>query len=125
MVTRNDHSLGLFNGNAGILWPDPEVGGALRTWFILPDSSMKRVLPSRLQEHETAYAITVHKAQGSEFERVLMLLPFEINPVLTRELLYTGISRAKRDVELWGSHDIISQCTDARVERMSGLTDKV
>jgi exodeoxyribonuclease V alpha subunit len=125
MVTRNDHGLGLFNGDVGILWPDTEVDGALRAWFILPDNSMKRVLPSRLPEHETAYAMTVHKSQGSEFERVLMLMPFEVNPVLTRELLYTGITRAKREVELWGSDEIIAHCIQARVERMSGLADKV
>lgn len=125
MVTRNDYGLGLFNGDVGILWPDPEAGGALRAWFILPDNSMKRVLPSRLPEHETAYAMTVHKAQGSEFDRVLVLLPNEVNPVLTRELLYTGITRAKREVEVWGNDDIIRQCINARVERMSGLRDKI
>lgn len=125
MVTRNDSSLGLFNGDVGILWPDPEADGALRVWFILPDDSMKRVLPSRLPEHETAYAMTVHKSQGSEFERVLMLLPFEVNPVLTRELLYTGITRAKREMELWGSAEMVSHCIQRRVERMSGLGSKV
>ncbi len=125
MVTRNDHSLGLFNGDVGILWPDAEADGALRAWFILPDNSMKRVLPSRLPEHETAYAMTVHKSQGSEFERVLMLLPTEPNPVLTRELLYTGITRAKHEVQLWGSDEIIGHCIRSRVERMSGLADKV
>jgi len=125
MVTRNDPGLGLFNGDVGILWPDPEAGGALRAWFILPDDSVKRVLPSRLPEHETAYAMTVHKSQGSEFERVLMLLPFEVNPVLTRELLYTGITRAKREVEVWGSAEIVTHCIHRRVERMSGLGDKV
>jgi exodeoxyribonuclease V alpha subunit len=125
MVTRNDPGLGLFNGDVGILWPDPEAGGALRAWFILPDNTMKRVLPSRLPAHETAYAMTVHKSQGSEFERVLMLLPFVVNPVLTRELLYTGITRAKHEVEVWGSDDIVTRCIQTRVERMSGLADKV
>lgn len=125
MVTRNDYGLGLFNGDVGILWPDPEAGNAFRAWFILPDNSMKRVLPSRLPEHETAYAMTVHKAQGSEFDRVLVLLPNEVKSVLTRELLYTGITRAKREVEVWGSDDIIRQCIGARVERMSGLIDKI
>lgn len=125
MVTRNDYSLGLFNGDVGIIWPDPEAGGALRGWFILPDNTMKRVLPSRLPGHETAFAMTVHKSQGSEFERVLMLLPFEVKPVLTRELFYTGITRAKHQVEVWGNDEIIRHCIKTPVERTSGLGEKV
>ncbi|MFA5627280.1 MAG: exodeoxyribonuclease V subunit alpha [Thiohalomonadaceae bacterium] len=125
MVTRNDYGLGLFNGDTGIMWPDPESGGALRAWFILPDNSMKVVLPSRLPEHETAYAMTVHKSQGSEFDRVIVVLPNEISPILTRELLYTGVTRARYEVDIWASDDIIRQCIKTRVERMSGLTDKI
>lgn len=125
MVTRNDYNLGLFNGDVGIIWPDPEADNALRAWFILPDNSVKRVLTSRLSEHETAYAMTVHKSQGSEFERILMLMPYEMNEVLTRELLYTGITRAKKRVEVWGSADVIKQCINSKVRRVTGLSEKL
>lgn len=125
MVTRNDYSLGLFNGDVGIIWPDPEADNALRAWFILPDNSVKRVLTSRLSAHETAYAMTVHKSQGSEFERILMFMPYEMNEVLTRELLYTGITRAKVGVEVWGSADVIKQCINTKVHRVTGLSEKL
>jgi exodeoxyribonuclease V alpha subunit len=125
MVTRNDYSLGLFNGDIGIIWPDPAANGALRACFILPDASMRRVPPSRLPEHETAFAMTVHKSQGSEFDCVLMLLPLEQNEVLTRELLYTGITRAKREVEVWGSDEIVSHCVQTKIKRASGLAEKL
>ena len=62
---------------------------------------MRRILPSRLPEHETVYAMTVHKAQGSEFDRVLLILPDQASPVLTREMLYTAVTRARKRVEIW------------------------
>lgn len=125
MVTRNDYSLALFNGDVGILWPDPEANNDLRAWFIMPDNTMKRVLPSRLPEHETAYAMTIHKSQGSEFNEVLMLLPDDVNEVLTRELLYTGITRAKSQVEVWGNEEVIRHTVEAKVKRITGLQDKL
>ncbi|MBG7602791.1 MAG: exodeoxyribonuclease V subunit alpha [Gammaproteobacteria bacterium] len=122
MVTRNDYSVGLFNGDVGILWPDPDADNRLAAWFALPDDSMKRVLPGRLPPHETAYAMTVHKSQGSEFERVLVMLPFEEVGVVSRELLYTGITRAKHKVELWGSEAILCKAVEHRMTRVSGLS---
>ncbi len=125
MVTRNDYSVGLFNGDVGILWPDPNAGNRLAAWFVLPDDSPKRVLPGRLPPHETAYAMTVHKSQGSEFDRVLLMLPFEEAGVVSRELLYTGITRAKHKVEVWGSEKILCKAVENRVRRASGLSDRL
>ncbi len=125
MVTRNDYSVGLFNGDVGILWPDPDADNRLVAWFVLPDDSMKRVLPSRLPPHETAYAMTVHKSQGSEFERVLVMLPFEEVGVVSRELIYTGITRAKHKAEVWGREKILRKAVENRVRRVSGLSDRL
>lgn len=83
----------LFNGDTGILWQDEK--GRLRAWFRRPDNTLSSISPARLPEHQTAYAITVHKAQGSEFNQVLLLLPEEDSRVLSQELLYTGITRAR------------------------------
>lgn len=96
MVTRNDHGLGLYNGDIGIcMQDDSEEEPRLKVFFELPDGSVKSVLPSRVPEHETAYAMTIHKSQGSEFDYTLMILPPDFSPILTRELIYTGITRAK------------------------------
>ena len=62
---------------------------------------MRRILPSRLPEHETVFGMTVHKAQGSEFDHVLLILPNQASPVLTREMLYTAVTRARKRVEIW------------------------
>lgn len=125
MVARNDYGVGLFNGDVGILWPDPDEENRLAAWFALPDDSMKRVLPSRLPQHEAAFAMTVHKSQGSEFERVLVMLPFEEAGVVSRELLYTGITRARRKAEVWGNEAILRRAVEHRVRRVSGLSDRL
>ena len=119
MITRNDYQLGLFNGDIGIAMDDAE--GRLRVWFELPDGELKGVLPGRLPSHETVYAMTVHKSQGSEFKRVLMLLPPDDLPLLTRELIYTGITRAKSSFMLLATNRIFSEGCQRRTERASGL----
>ncbi len=123
MITRNDYHLGLFNGDIGILWPD--ANNALRAWFRLPDNSVTSLMPGRLPGFETAFALTVHKSQGSEFARVLLLLPDTDSPVLTRELVYTGITRAAKNVAIWGSSDLLARAIQRRVERASGLLDRL
>jgi exodeoxyribonuclease V alpha subunit len=123
LVTRNDYALGLFNGDVGVLWPDPEAGGALRAWFPHPEGGLRRVLPSRLPGAETVYAMTVHRAQGSEFDRVLVVLPDRPGPLLTRELVYTGLTRARQRVEVWSDRRVLAEAIRARVERSSGLRD--
>ncbi len=125
MIKRNDYGVGLFNGDIGILWPDPDAGNSLRAWFVMPGNTMKRVLPSRLPEHETAYAMTVHKSQGSEFDQVLLMLPFDEVAMVTRELIYTGITRARTRVEIWGGDEIFTKAVQARIQRTSGLRERL
>jgi exodeoxyribonuclease V alpha subunit len=119
MITRNDYSLKLFNGDIGIiLWNDE---GELMAYFRYPDGEIRSLYPHRLPEHETVYAMTIHKSQGSEFEHVLMLLPNQPSPVLNRELMYTGISRAKQSVAIWGDEQVFLQAAHQTVKRQSGL----
>ncbi|MGM0526058.1 MAG: exodeoxyribonuclease V subunit alpha [Pseudomonadota bacterium] len=101
MVTKNDYGLKLNNGDIGIALKDPEHGH-LRVAFPDQEHGVRWVLPSRLTHIETVYAMTVHKSQGSEFKHTVMVLPDHDSPVLTKELLYTGITRAKKRLSLVG-----------------------
>jgi exodeoxyribonuclease V alpha subunit len=123
MVTRNDYGLRLFNGDVGMALTDPESGGALRIFFPSPDGSMRKFDPYRLPEHETVYAMTVHKSQGTEFDRVLLVLPEGDARVLSRELLYTGVTRARKRVDLWAGEEALRAALSRRIERVSGLRD--
>lgn len=123
MLTRNDAVLGLFNGDIGLCMPDEFQ--RLRVWFMQPDGSFTGLLPSRLSEFEVVFAMTVHKSQGSEFDQVALLLPMTPSPVLTKELLYTGITRAKKAFTLWGSSGLIRAATSTRIQRYSGLIDEL
>jgi len=119
MITSNDYHLKLFNGDIGVILPDGR--GELRAFFAGVDNQLRTFLPVRLPPHETAFAMTVHKSQGSEFDRVLLLLPDKASPILTRELLYTGITRARKNVELWFDEKVFRAALAARVRRNSGL----
>jgi len=88
-----------------------------------PDGALRRFLPIRLPVHETAYAMTVHKSQGSEFDETLLLLPDRHTPILTRELIYTGITRARKMIEVWGIESVFLEAISQRIERASGLHD--
>ncbi|MGZ8218332.1 exodeoxyribonuclease V subunit alpha [Methylomagnum sp.] len=129
LVTRNDYSLGLMNGDIGIALRLPDFSGAadsgparLRVAFRQPDRSIKSVLPSRLTEIETVYAMTVHKSQGSEFTHVALVLPDRPNPILTRELIYTGLTRAKTWLSLLlPDEGILPQAIARRVHRSGRL----
>ncbi|RBP83555.1 exodeoxyribonuclease V subunit alpha [Marinomonas rhizomae] len=123
MLTKNDAALGLFNGDIGLCMPDEFQ--RLRVWFMQPDGSFSGLLPSRLSEFEVVFAMTVHKSQGSEFDQVALLLPMAPSPVLTKELLYTGITRAKKVFTLWGSSGLIRAATSTRIQRYSGLIDEL
>ena len=120
MISRNDSALGLFNGDIGIAL---ERGDGLRVWFPMPDGSIKSVQPSRLPEHDTAWAMTVHKSQGSEFDHAALILPSRSVPLVTRELVYTAITRAKRQLSIYADEQVLTQAVAARTERRSGLTD--
>ena len=123
LITRNDYNLRLFNGDVGMTLPDPEAGGDLRVFFPGPGGAPRKFPPLRLPEHETVFAMTVHKSQGSEFDRVLFLMPDRNVPVLTRELVYTALTRAKEKVEVWGREEIFHAAVSRRISRNSGLRD--
>lgn len=125
MVTRNDYGLRLFNGDVGIALADPGSDGALRIFFPAPDGAMRKLEPYRLPEHETVFAMTIHKSQGTEFERVLLVLPEGDARVLTRELLYTGVTRARKRVDLWAGEEALTAGLSRRIERVSGLRDAI
>lgn len=121
MMQRNNYNLGLMNGDIGITLVDP-LSNMLRVVFQLADGSIKWVLPSRLTEVETAFAITVHKSQGSEFNHCCLVLPPDNSPLLSRELLYTGITRAKQHFSLLcAAPALLRQAISRRVARSSGL----
>ncbi|MRR36967.1 exodeoxyribonuclease V subunit alpha, partial [bacterium] len=121
MVTVNDYALRLFNGDVGITLPDPENPGSLAVFFPSATEGVRKVSPLRLPHHETVFAMTVHKSQGSEFDSVLMVIPPAESPVLTRELLYTGITRARTAAGLWCGEAVLRSAVARRVERRSGL----
>jgi exodeoxyribonuclease V alpha subunit len=102
MVTRNDHALRLYNGDVGLCWPSDE--GVLLVWFPDGKGGFRTFQPTRLPEHETVYAMTVHKSQGSEFGRVLLVLPEAPSKVVTRELVYTGVTRGRVEVVMLRFH---------------------
>lgn len=99
LITVNDYTVRVFNGDVGVALPGPE--GRFLVHFPHLDGGTRPLAPSRLPEHETAFAMTIHKAQGSEFERVEVVLPARDSRVLTRELLYTALTRARASVRLW------------------------
>lgn len=123
MITQNSYSLNLFNGDIGIVLPDSSAGGKLKAYFPSPDGSYRKLHQLRLPEYEKVYAMTVHKSQGSEFDNIVLILPDKQNPVLTRELLYTGVTRAKSTCEVWSSEKILMAAIDANIKRSSGLYD--
>lgn len=123
MIRRNEYSLALFNGDSGILWPDDQ--GILRAWFMDEDGGLRWVSPARLPPWQPGYAITVHKSQGSEFPRVLFLLPDAEVQVLTRELLYTAVTRAKEQLILCGDRDLLLKGIRRAVIRYSGLNNQL
>ena len=121
MVMINDYSLKLFNGDVGIALNDPESEIGLSVYFPSINGVPRKYSPYRLPAHETVYAMTVHKSQGSEFERVLLVMPPFSNQILTREIIYTGLTRARTSVELWCTDEIFTAACEKRIERRSGL----
>jgi len=119
MVLHNDYGLKLFNGDIGITLPGAD--GALMVWFPAADGGFRAVAPLRLPAHQTAWAMTVHKSQGSEFSAVLLLLPAQRSRVLTRELLYTGLTRARDRVQLAASAPVLAGAMQSGSQRHSGL----
>ncbi|MCP5157864.1 MAG: exodeoxyribonuclease V subunit alpha [Gammaproteobacteria bacterium] len=125
MVIRNDYNLRLFNGDIGITLPDPEEPERMKVFFLGNDGALRGFAPARLPEHETVYAMTVHKSQGSEFERVLVVTPHEPSPVLSRELIYTALTRAKQQAVFYGVSEVFEAAVARRLRRSSGLRDRL
>lgn len=116
MVTRNDSALSLFNGDCGVIFDG-------RAWFAGPRGEPLPFSPLLLPAHETVFAMTVHKSQGAEFGEVLILLPPRPSPVLTRELLYTAVTRARGRVTIMAPLDVAVNAVKAKIIRRSGLSD--
>jgi exodeoxyribonuclease V alpha subunit len=123
MVMRNDYVLRIFNGDTGICLPAAD--GQLGVWFADREGTFRAIAPSRLPEHEDAWANTVHKAQGSEFDTLLFVLPAKESPVLVRELLYTAVTRARSHVALSGSSESFRAACMRKTEAHSGLADRL
>ena len=126
IITRNNYDLELFNGDIGIVRPDDQ--NQLRVWFEGENGNLRSILPAYISDCETVFAMTIHKSQGSEFNKVMVVLPKGINnPLLTRELLYTGITRTKQKgtLVISGSMDTILHTTASSVKRISGIGENI
>ncbi|AXY77596.1 exodeoxyribonuclease V subunit alpha [Paraflavitalea soli] len=120
ILTRNYYEHGLFNGDTGIIRANKQ--GVLMAWFEDSTGTLRSIMPGYLSEAETVFAMTIHKSQGSEFDEVLVILPPIANsPLLTRELLYTAVTRARKRVYLQGSGETILEAAQRVVERASGI----
>lgn len=129
LITENDYQSELYNGDVGVL--DVNGAGKLAAFFpravaatensTEPQSAIRELSLARLPQHATVFAMTVHKSQGSEFDRVVVVLPHHTSPLLNRELLYTAITRAKRHVTLVASRESLVAAVGQRVARSSGL----
>jgi len=124
MVTGNNYELGLYNGDTAVLLEDPETG-RLAAFFPDPECGVRRLSPLRLPPHQSAFALTVHKSQGSEFDRVLLILPERMSEALSRELLYTAVTRARIRIEIWGNEEVFRRAVELRTVRSSGLRDRL
>jgi exodeoxyribonuclease V alpha subunit len=122
LVTQIDYPLRLFNGDVGIIAAasadEPTRRHAV---FVAPDGSERRLSPARLPPHETVFAMSVHKSQGSEFDAVAVLLPPEPSPVVSRELLYTAVTRARRRATIIGPRTVVEHAVRHAIARASGL----
>lgn len=123
IVTKNETDLNLFNGDVGIIRTDEN--GNKKVWFENPDGSVRGVLPAYISNMETVFAMTIHKSQGSEYAKILVVLPKNVeNKLLTRELLYTAVTRAKDELIVQASEEIILKTAEDSVKRASGIMDR-
>ncbi|HIH4848341.1 TPA: exodeoxyribonuclease V subunit alpha [Morganella morganii] len=123
MISRNDSPLGLFNGDIGIMLTDENH--ELRVYFRLPDGTIRSIRPSRLPAHETAYVMTVHKSQGSEFAHTALVLPVQPSPLVSRELLYTALTRAKQFLTIYSREECVKRAVKTPTQRYSGLSGRL
>jgi len=119
LVRRNDYVVGRFNGDIGVVVKD--VDGELTVAFPGEGGGIDYLVPSRLPEHQMVFAMTIHKSQGSEFGHAMVVLPSRSSPILTRELIYTGVTRAKERMTLLGDAELLGEALRKTVQRASGL----
>ena len=119
LVRRNDYVVGRFNGDIGVVVKD--VDGELTVAFPGEGGGIEYLAPSRLPEHQMVFAMTIHKSQGSEFSHAMVVLPSRSSPILTRELIYTGVTRAKDQMTLLGDAELLGEALVKTVQRASGL----
>ncbi len=122
LITQNDYRRELYNGDTGVVCSSGKREDELRCFF---PSRPEGLSPYQLPEFETAYALTVHKSQGSEYDHVVLVLSDSVSPVLTRELLYTGITRARHSVEIWASTGVFKESVSKGSVRRSGLAHRL
>jgi len=122
MVTENHYHLGLYNGDTGLLWLNND--SRLQAVFPYKDG-WRYIALGRLPQVETVYAMTIHKTQGSEFAHVALVLPDYDSPILSRELIYTGITRASEQLSVFSSEGSFKQSLKRKIERYSGLSKKI
>jgi exodeoxyribonuclease V alpha subunit len=122
LINENSYRHQLFNGDIGVVWADEF--GELRVWFDA-DGGPRAWLPAALPAHESAFALTVHKSQGSEFERVFFALPEHGARVISRELIYTGLTRCRREVTLWAGEQVLRDGISRKAQRWSGLAKRL
>ncbi len=125
MIVQNDYRLQLFNGDVGLVLRDSSDRNKFKVFFRDPKQGFRKILPERLPRHETVWAMTVHKSQGSEFDDVVLILAENDSVVLTRELLYTGITRARLNVSIWAGRNTVKRTIQKQIIRQSGLTDAI
>jgi exodeoxyribonuclease V alpha subunit len=122
MVTQNDHDRKLYNGDIGMVL---EQDGMAKACFIV-GGELKAISRAQMPTYETCYAMTVHKSQGSEYDHVMIVLPSDVsvvesNPVITRELVYTAVTRARTNVDIWCGEGVLQVAANRQATRMSGL----
>jgi len=122
MIRENSYRHGLYNGDVGLVWHDDD--GNLRVWFDTA-TGPRAWLPAALPAHESAFALTVHKSQGSEFDDVLLVLPERSVRVSSRELVYTGITRARSSLTISANEDVLAEAIARRAQRWSGLAARL
>lgn len=123
IITKNDYNLRVFNGDVGLIRKD---GESFLAWFATTDGEVRSIPAGYLNNYDTVFAMTIHKSQGSEFENVFVILPEKQGEkLLTRELLYTGITRAREKVVVMSPMDSLNKCIEKTVTRASGLETRL
>ncbi len=124
MITQNDYHLKLFNGDVGLIRKD--ANGVLQAHFEAEDGSLRTISPNFINQYKTVFAMTIHKSQGSEFDHVAVVLPQQEElAILSKELLYTALTRAKSDLRIFATENLLEKASQKPVQRASGITERL